>query len=99
MDRKKKLDDMIGKKSEDYIKKVQPGTPFDMEKRVKDISVEPINNIIVVFDAKVLSNEAFNFLTTLPKVLADSGEIGEMEHDIFKIFISPTPDCVQTKCV
>jgi len=73
--------------AENYINQVQSGTPFDMKNRVKNISVEPTNDIVVTFDAKVLSNESFSFLTPLPKVLADSGEVGEMEYDVFKIFI------------
>jgi len=47
------------------------------------------NDIVVEFDAKLLnSNERFQFLTQLPRVLKDSGEVGEMEYDIFKITIN-----------
>ena len=72
---------------EEFIKQVQPGTPFDMTKRVKGLHIHPVHDIYVSFDAKQLTNEGMSFLTNLPKVLADSGEEGIMEYDIFKINI------------
>lgn len=72
---------------EGYITQVQPGTPFDMRKRVKRLNSNHDNDIVVHFDAQKLTNESFQFITKLPKVLADSGEIGVMEYDIFTIII------------
>ena len=47
------------------------------------------NDIVVEFDASKLTNDNFQFLTCLPEVLQDSGEIGEvMEYDIFEIVIN-----------
>ncbi len=68
-----------------YIDQVQPGTPFDMKDRVKSITETPTNDVVVEFDGSKLSDTSF--LTQLPKILADSGEVGEMEFDIFKINI------------
>lgn len=73
--------------TENYIKQIQPGTPFDMKKRVRPIHEVPTNEIIVSFDGSQLTNEGLKFLTQLPKILADSGEVGVMEYDIFKINI------------
>jgi len=75
-----------------YINEEDKNTAFNMYKRVyyvpDDGDVNKLNNIIVEFDAQKLTNENFKFLTQLPNVLKDSGEIGEMEYDIFKITIN-----------
>lgn len=71
----------------EYIAQVQPGTPFDMTKRVKPLSAEATNDIVVTFDMTQLTQQSFRFLTQLPKILSDSGEVGMMEYDIFKIEI------------
>ena len=76
---------------ESYIKQVQPGTPFDLKKRVFYRSVEIKNDIIVHFDASQLTQERFTFLTQLPKILLDSGDLGEMKFDIFTFFIKRMP--------
>ena len=39
------------------------------------------------FNAEQLNNENFQVLVNLSKMLQDSGEIGEMEYDIFKFYI------------
>jgi len=75
--------------TDSYIKQEQPNTFFDLNKRVCTIHKIAQNDVVVEFDAKLLnSNERFQFLTQLPQVLKDSGEIGEMEYDIFKITIN-----------
>lgn len=75
-----------------YIEMVQPGTPFNMTSRVlSSIYDYPNffnNGIVVSFDARDMNNERFGFLTKLPKILKDSGEIGKMEYDIFTIEIA-----------
>lgn len=45
------------------------------------------NDIIVEFDASKLTNENVQLIFQLPSILKDSGEIGDMEWDIFKIQI------------
>ena len=47
----------------------------------------PNNDIIVKFDGKLLTQELFNILTQLPEIIAESGEVGTFELDIFKITI------------
>jgi len=72
---------------ENYITQTQPGTPFDLKKRVQFISSDPDNDVIVRFDALKLNNENFSFLIELPKILEESGEEGLMEFDIFSLMI------------
>lgn len=72
---------------ESYINTVQPGTPFNMKNRVKSISEIPTNGIIISFDASTTTNEDLQIISMLPKLLSDSGEIGEMEFDKFKFNI------------
>jgi hypothetical protein len=47
----------------------------------------PTNSITIEFDASKLTQQAFNLLIQLPEIIADSGEIGTFELDIFKITI------------
>jgi len=81
-----------------YIESVQPGTPFDLTKRVKPLDAEKTNTVLVSFDGNLLSNEGMKFITQLSKVLTQTAESGDIkpadlmddktvtfEHDIFKI--------------
>ncbi len=70
-----------------FIANLQPGTPFDMSKRVKPLDAEKTNEILVTFDSKQLTQQNFQFLTQLSKIVKDSGEIGTLEYDIFKLEI------------
>lgn len=70
-----------------YKNQVQPGTPYDMDQRVKSTIVKPTNDIIISFDGSKANNENLQILSILPKILEDSGETGEMEFDIFKFDI------------
>ena len=71
-----------------YIRDEQPNTTRNLKEKVQPLTNEKNNDIIVEFDSVKLTNESFNFLTQLPMILKDSGEIGEMEYDIFKITIN-----------
>lgn len=51
-------------------------------------NVELFNDIIVEFDANLLTNENIQLIFQLPSILKDSGELGDMEWDIFKIKIN-----------
>lgn len=78
---------------DNYINTVQPGTPFNMKNRIKSRKTNvPNNDIIISFDASELKNERLGTLTNLSKMIADSGEIGDMEYDIFKISINRLED-------
>ena len=71
-----------------YIRDEQPNTSFNLTKRVQNYNNEKNNDILVEFDAAHLTQENFKFITQLSDMLKDSGEIGEMEFDIFKITIN-----------
>ena len=45
-------------------------------------------NIVVEFDAKQLTADNFQILVNLSEIIRDSGEIGNMELDIFKLNIN-----------
>ena len=72
----------------DYLVKEQSNTLYNLSERVLNIHTEKTNDVIVRFDGSKLTNEGFQFLTQLSEILKDSGEIGEMEFDIFKITIN-----------
>jgi len=71
-----------------YIKNTQLYTTFNLSSRIKPINDVKNNDIIIEFDGHLLTQERFVFITEqLSDILTDSGEIGNMEYDIFKISI------------
>ena len=70
-----------------YIEKEQKDTQFDLSKRIHSDHIEPTNNVIVKFDCSFLTSNNFPILMNLSEMLHDSGELGEMEYDIFKFYI------------
>jgi len=74
--------------AEEYINAEQPNTSYNLNERIYSIDNEKNNDIIIKFNAGELNQERFEFITKLPWVLKESGEIGEMEYDIFKITIN-----------
>jgi len=74
----------------EYRKEEQPNTLFDLDKKIKlygNVDLTKYNNIIIEFDASKLTKENFQILVNLSEMLQDSGEVGEMEYDIFKFYI------------
>ena len=43
---------------------------------------------MVEFNPKLLNSQNFKILVQLPKILQDSGKLGEFQLEIFNIFIS-----------
>ena len=75
----------------DYIAKEQKNTLYNLQSKIwynhGEARLE--HDIVVEFDASKLTNDRFQFLTQLPEVLQDSGEVNEvMEYDIFEIVIN-----------
>lgn len=70
-----------------YISKEQKETLFDLNKRIKHISEKQDNDIIIEFDASKLNQNNIQIITQLSEIISDSGEVGEMEYDIFKLKI------------
>ena len=71
----------------EFINVLQPGTPFNLSNRIKKLSAEKTNEILLTFDLRRLTQENFQVITHLPKMIKDSGEIGTFEYDIFTIEI------------
>ena len=74
----------------EYREEEKPNTSFDLNERIKlygNNKISNIHDICVEFDASKLNNENFQVLVNLSEMLKDSGEIGEMEFDIFKFYI------------
>lgn len=61
-----------------YITEIQPGTPFDLKKRVKPLDDEKTNTVLVSFDGNLLSNETMKFVAQLSKILTQSIENGDI---------------------
>ncbi len=70
-----------------FIAQVQPGTPFDLKKRIKRLTDPKTNNIQIKFDAKKLTQENFVIISNLSKIISGNAEIGVFEHDIFRFEI------------
>ena len=74
----------------EYKKEEQPNTSFNLDERIKMYGTADItgyHDIVVEFDAQKLTQENFQTIVNLSKLLQDSGEVGEMEYDIFKFYI------------
>ena len=82
--------DWVGHKGfgvNDYVKQEQPNTQFDLSKKIHSDHIEPENDVVVKFDASKLTPENFQILVELSEILKESGEVGEMELEIFKFKI------------
>ena len=82
--------DWVGHKGfgiNDYVKKEQPNTRFDLQQKIHSDHIEPENDVVVRFDASKLNQDNFQILVNLSEILQESGEVGEMELDIFKLEI------------
>jgi len=80
----------IGRFAAEYQKEEQPNTQFNLNDKLFMYGYADLtksHDIIVEFDCKELNNENFQILVNLSKMLQDSGQIGEMEFDIFKFYI------------
>jgi len=77
------VDDEISVKQ--YIEQEQPQTDFDLSERITDNELK--NDIIVEFNPLLVNQQNFSILSNLPKIIEDSGEVGEFELEIFIIKI------------
>lgn len=81
----------VGRYSNEYRVEEQPNTQFNLDNKIwmygdtkpRDLK----NNIVVEFDCRNLNANNFQTIVNLSEMLQDSGEIGEMEYDIFKFYI------------
>ena len=87
--------DWVGHKglgANDYIKKEQPNTQFDLSKKIHSQHIEPKNDVVIEFDCNLLTPQNFQILVNLSDILKDSGEVGELELEIFKFKIKKLED-------
>ena len=70
-----------------YIKEEQPNTQFDLSKKIHSQHIEPKNDVVIEFDCNLLTSQNFQILVNLSEILKESGEVGEMELEIFKFNI------------
>ena len=72
-----------------YLDLEQQHTTINLADKIKVIGYNvPDNDIVVEFDTTKLNQESFKLLTQLPEIIAESGEAGTFELDIFKITIN-----------
>jgi len=74
----------------DYRKEEQPNTAFDLDERIKMYGNDDLtkrHDIIVEFDCNQLNSNNFQTIVNLSEILQESGEVGEMEYEIFKFTI------------
>ena len=78
--------DIIG----EYKKEEQPNTQFDLDERIKlygTNKISELHDICVEFNCRDLNANNFQTIVNLSEIIQQSGEIGEMEYDIFKFYI------------
>jgi len=71
-----------------YIEEEQPNTKFKLSNKLHSHHTKPINDIVVSFDAQKLTPHNFQVIVNMSELITDSGEVGEMEYDIFKFKIN-----------
>jgi len=71
-----------------YIKEEQPNTAFNLSKKIHSQHTEPKNDVVVEFDCKQLNSSNFQILVELSSILEESGEVGELELEVFKFKIN-----------
>lgn len=81
-----------------YVRKEQKNTMYDLNKRVLSIDPyknfgsnheKPIGDIIVEFDANILSQEHFsNFIINMPAIFDQGIDIGKYQYGIFNIEVN-----------
>jgi glycosyltransferase involved in cell wall biosynthesis len=79
--------DLYQHQLENYINNQQPISHFNIKNRIKPLSSEKTNNLLVEFDVRNFKQEHFKFIEDLMFIIEDSGEVGEFEYDIFKFTI------------
>ena len=75
----------------DYVEIESEHTNYDLSKRIAYIGNQTpsdYEDIIIEFDAKRLTNDNFQFLFHLGDIIKESGDVGVMEWDIFRIEIN-----------
>ena len=72
---------------ESYIKAEQPNTLYDLTERVRYITEDKDNDVVIEFDGSKWKDEHSGFINNLTQILKDSGEVGTMDYEIFTLYI------------
>ena len=72
----------------EYIADEQKNTKFNLSERVKQFNAPKTNQILIYFDGTQFTNNHVPLLYQFPEIIANSGQIGTFELDIFKLDIS-----------
>lgn len=75
-----------------YINAEQKNTKFNLKSKLKTYDEPKNNDVLVYFDGNKLSNQSFEFFNMLQMIIEDSGQIGDLEYDIFKLKINKLTD-------
>ena len=70
-----------------YIEEEQLNTKYLLGSKIHSQHIEPVNDVVVRFDCQLLNANNFQIIVNLSEILEDSGEIGTMELEIFKLEI------------
>ena len=74
-----------------YINVEQPNTLYKLNEKIlgmhEKYGIIPKNDFVVEFDARQLTDENTVFISQLPYILHDSGEVGKMKYNIFALDI------------
>ena len=74
-----------------YIEEEQPNTQFDLDERIfmyGNSKITDQDGVVVEFDCQKLTSDNFQILVNLSEILQESGELGNMELEIFKFHIN-----------
>jgi len=74
----------------EYKKEEQLDTSFNLDERIKmygNTDITKYHDIVIEFDAQKLTPQNFQIIVNISEMLQDSGEVGEMEYEIFKFYI------------
>ena len=71
-----------------YINAEQKNTKFNLTKKLKRYEDQKLNDVIIEFDATKISSDSFEFFNMIQLMLEDSGQVGTLEYDIFKLSIN-----------
>lgn len=72
----------------EYVADEQKNTKFNLSERVKQYNAPKTNQILIYFDGTKFTNDHVGLLYQFPEIIANSGQIGTFELDIFKLDIS-----------
>jgi glycosyltransferase involved in cell wall biosynthesis len=72
---------------ESYIKAEQPNTLYDLTERVRYITEDKDNDVVIEFDGSQWKDKHSGFINNLTQILKDSGEVGTMDYEIFTLYI------------